>query len=215
MEISPVFHAHPAEATWEKYVFGRLSDQEAATVEEHLLVCESCQAALQEVAEYIQLMKAGTASRHSASADPLARGWRRFRDPAAQPVGRAVWITGLAAVCFALWLPTGSRPSSETASVRLESFRGGGVAIAHAPARKPLDLSIDDLSINASDVPASPEYRVTVITSSGKQVWAGTPNRSDAILSVHLAQGLNSGTYWVRLYAHESEILGEYGLLLR
>jgi hypothetical protein len=210
VEISPVFHSHPTEETWEKYVFDRLSDQDAATVEEHLLVCESCQASLQEVTEYIQLMKVGTASRHSAAADPLARGWRRFRDSAAQPVGRVVWITGLAVVCLALWRPTGSHPPSEITSVRLESFRGGGVAIAHAPARKPLDLSI-----NASDVPTAPEYRMTVITSSGQQVWAGTPNRSDGMLSVHLAQGLNAGTYWVRLYSRDSEILGEYGLLLQ
>jgi len=210
VEISSVFHAHPTEETWETYVFGRLSDQEAATVEEHLLVCESCQVTLQRVTEYIQLMKAGTASRHTAPADPFVRCWRKFRHSTAQPVGRAVWITGLAAVCFALWLPTGSRPSSETTSVRLESFRGGDVAIAHAPARRSLDLSID-----ASDVPPAPEFRVIIVTSSGKQVWTGAAAGSGGMLSVHVSQGLAAGTYWVRLYARESERLGEYGLLIQ
>jgi hypothetical protein len=207
VEISPVFHSHPTEVTWEKYAFGRLSDQEAATVEDHLLVCESCQASLQEVTEYIQLMKAGTASFHSAPADPIVGGWRRFRRSAAQPARRVVWITGLAAICLALWLPNSSPPSLEPVSVTLASFRGDEVAIAHAPARKPLDLSI-----SATDVPTATEYRLIVVTSSGKQVWTGTPYASGGMLSVHLAQGLESGPYWIRLYAGESEIVGEYGL---
>lgn len=61
METSLVFHSHPTEITWEEYAFGRLSEKRLRPVEEHLLACELCQGALEELTGYIQLMKAGTA----------------------------------------------------------------------------------------------------------------------------------------------------------
>ncbi len=58
METSLVFHSHPTEVTWEEYAFGRLNEKRTPALEEHLLVCELCQASLEELTGYIQLMKA-------------------------------------------------------------------------------------------------------------------------------------------------------------
>lgn len=210
MEISPVFHSHPTETAWERYSFGRVSEREAAALEEHLLVCETCQISLQEVTVYIRLMKAATADLATSPRHRIAQGWRLVRRAPSGPLARVAWITGLAAVCLALYHPYGSIPSKAPSLVNLASFRGDGVTSAQAPAREPLDLSI-----NAADVPGAPEYRLTVVTSSGKLVWTGSPKVSDGVISVRIPQGLEAGPYWVRLSTRESKILGEYGLLLQ
>jgi hypothetical protein len=209
VETSPAFHSHPTETVWEEYSFGRLSNQEVAALEEHLLICETCQTSLEELTEYIRLMKAGTANLATTPPERLARSWRQFRRSAAQPLNRVVWITGLAVVGVAAWLPhVPIRPAAPSV-VNLASFRGVDAAIARAPARKPLNLYI-----NAGDVPAVPEYRMVVVTASGEQVWAGTAKAGGGMLSIQLPQGLKPGPYWVRLYSRESKILGEYGLQL-
>jgi hypothetical protein len=209
VETSPAFHSHPSETVWEEYSFGRLSNQEVAALEEHLLVCETCRTSLEELTEYIRLMKAGTATLATTPPERLARSWRQFRRSASQPLNRVVWITGLAAIGVAAWLPHVPVPSAAPSVVNLASFRGVDAAVARAPARKPLNLYID-----AGDVPAAPEYRMVVVTASGEQVWAGRPKVSGGMLSVMLPRGLKSGPYWVRLYSPESKILAEYSLRL-
>ena len=56
------FLSHIPEDMLEKYVLGRLPDADIATVDEHLLVCPTCQANLQTIDEYIAVMKAATAA---------------------------------------------------------------------------------------------------------------------------------------------------------
>ena len=210
METSPAFHSHPTETMWEEYSFGRLNDREIVSLEEHLLVCETCQTSLDELTEYIRLMKIGTADLAMTPGERLARSWRQFR----QPLSRVAWITGLVAIGVAVWLPHVHVPPAapsvvKTASVKLTSFRGDDVAVAHAPARQPLNLYV-----NAGDVPIAPEYRIEVVTTSGEPVWTGTAEAAGGRLSVLLPQGLKTGHYWVRLYSSESRILSEYGLRL-
>jgi hypothetical protein len=112
---------------------------------------------------------------------------------------------------MALWLAVVAAPYPETAPlvahVTLDSFRD--FRMAHAPARRPLDIRI-----NAADVAAAAAYRLEVVTASGTQVWKSAPEVSPGTLSVHLPQGLAAGVYWVRLYTGRSEILAEFGLLL-
>ena len=51
-------NSHVSEEVLEKYVMGRLSEQDCAPVEEHLLVCETCQCRLEAVDEYIRIVRA-------------------------------------------------------------------------------------------------------------------------------------------------------------
>jgi hypothetical protein len=216
LENSLAFHSHPTEATWEKYAFGQTREPEVATLEEHLLVCEDCQNLLAEVTDYIQLMKVATLRLRKARA-------RVEAPPQPPPIGltkswaasRAVWATAVAAGCLAVWLlysPLRFAHPGQFAvdRVMLASFRGGGVETIRARAHRPLELDID-----AEDVPAAAEYRVVVVTLSGKAVFTGRPNATGGTLSVALPEGLDTGSYWVRLYSPESEVLGEYGLTLR
>lgn len=221
METSLVFQSHPTEVTWEEYAFGRLSEKKALPLEEHLLGCELCQAYLEEVTEYIQLMKAGLkkmrmADLTRAATDGFARPGRLIGPAVARHAG-LMWATALAAGCMAVWFSLRAAPSAATgpfmaqvtsAQVLLASFRSG-VNVARGPARRPLDLHID-----MADVPAATEYRLEVVTASGKPVWNSAPDFSSGKLSVHLPHGLEAGLYWVRLYARNSEILSEFGLLV-
>jgi len=49
---------HIDEETLECYALGRLAEDEAASVEEHLLVCHSCQDELAAADEYISTVRA-------------------------------------------------------------------------------------------------------------------------------------------------------------
>jgi len=57
----------PAEV-WEEYVLGMRSEEDCKLLEEHLLICSTCQDLLVQADEYIRIMKAALAQ--DAPADP-------------------------------------------------------------------------------------------------------------------------------------------------
>jgi hypothetical protein len=209
LETSLVFQSHPTEVTWEEYAFGRLSEKKIPPLEEHLLACESCQASLEEVTEYIRIMKAGLVKVKMAAPDRLARVGRLV-GPAAGRLRGVVWATALAAGSMSLWSALRAAPPAATVllatQVLLASIRGGDVNISRALSGKPLHLRI-----HAAEVPTA-DYRLEVVTASGTKVRNCTPKMSSGTLSVHLPQGLAAGFYWVRLYNRQSEMLAEFGL---
>ena len=58
---------HVDEEILERYALGRLNEDEAAPVEEHLLVCHWCQDALGAAEEYIRAVRAAAPKLVSAS----------------------------------------------------------------------------------------------------------------------------------------------------
>ena len=46
---------------WENFALHKLSDQECAPLEEHLLICHACQDLLAEIDEYIEVVKTAAA----------------------------------------------------------------------------------------------------------------------------------------------------------
>lgn len=74
---------HPGEDSFEDYSFDRLSEQETAIFEEHLLMCQECRKILAATEEYIGLMKGASLAyaaclggSHRNSVVPLKRGGR-------------------------------------------------------------------------------------------------------------------------------------------
>jgi anti-sigma factor RsiW len=53
---------HIDEETLELYALGRLAEEEAAPVEEHLLVCHSCQDRLASTDEFIRTVRAAASN---------------------------------------------------------------------------------------------------------------------------------------------------------
>ncbi|HUA84516.1 MAG TPA: hypothetical protein VMB85_11695 [Bryobacteraceae bacterium] len=186
------FAAHPSEDTLEEYAFGRLREQDAAPLEEHLLLCSTCQDRLGEVEQYIRLIKT------AASMEPrrTTAGWRI--------------PTGVAALCvsaaLALLLMIPRVPVEKTVQVDLIAFRGG-VEMAHATAGRRLELTID-----LSDLPPSPAYRVQVVDAAGREEWSGSAAASGVKLVVQVSKPLERGVHWVRLSSADDELLREFGL---
>jgi len=56
------FFSHISEDTLEKYALGRIPEVDFFPVEEHLLICLTCQIRLEEMDEYIKVMKAATSA---------------------------------------------------------------------------------------------------------------------------------------------------------
>jgi hypothetical protein len=192
MKIRP--NRHPHQDLFEDYAFDRLSGDEAADFEEHLLICEECQEALARTEEYIQVMKAATAAYVAgsigASLPRRAQGLRWNATAAA--VLLLTCLTGLLS-----WRAPGGEPKA----IALDAYRGAA-NVPQAPAGQPLDLKID-----LKDVRPASGYRVEVVDAAGRRVWFGGP-------PAHLTKGLLKGDYWVRLLTDNGEWLREYSLVV-
>jgi hypothetical protein len=193
----PESGGHPGEDTLEEYAFNRLAEDEAAPLEEHLLICSLCQDRLAAVDEYIRLMKA-TASQFQTNASGK---------PAENALARGFGWAGLAAACClaAVSWVNPRRPAKQPAQIELFAFRSA--EMAHAPAGRPVNLSID-----VSDLAAPAGYRVQVVDSAGRQEWSGEGGASGTTLRVAVGKTLAPGVHWVRLSTSSGELLREFGL---
>lgn len=200
--------SHPTEALLEEYAFRRLPEKKTAAVEEHLLVCQSCQEALAGIDEFVLLMKAGTAAvAPSAFGERIKRVWSTIWVPLFQP--RMAWAAGGALAALLLVLYVNVNPQPEV-TAELKEYRGGenpssDLYTAIAPARKPLVLQIVDTGLPASS------YRIDVVDVSGKQVWQGTAKRLNSKLQSSIAKGLPKGSYRVEVFS-PAELLKQFGL---
>jgi hypothetical protein len=217
VEKNPSFDMHPSEEILEEYCFNRLPETATDAIEEHLLLCAGCQVALQDLDEYILLMKLAAAE-HNATPVPSARaaaasgGLEQVRAGVAKLglIAKATWGTGLvlASVLGLIFFRT--TPAQMVSAVPLSAFRGGeDVAITHALAASPLDLQAD-----ITDLPGAIAYRIEVVDRAGRPVWDQTVPVSSGTLSAHLPKGLGQGVYWVRLYSGSGALLREFGLRL-
>lgn len=190
MKLTLIPNNHPGEDIFENYAFDRLSENEVADFEEHLLICERCQSTLVQTSEYIRLMRAATAvyiTEHNGNLPRFRKSGLRWNAAAAA----ILLFTCLTALLS--W----RTPLGEPATIVLDAFRGAAI---EAPAGRPLDLKID-----LKDVRPAAGYRVEVVDATGHRVWfGGTPAR--------LTKGLSPGVYWVRLSTDTGESLREYGL---
>jgi len=186
--------SHPSEQILEEYAFNRLTEEQTASVEEHLLLCESCQVALAEIDEYRTAMKTvAVAVAKPPLQDRFKLFWRGLWGSPGRR--RLVWATAGAMAGVLALAYVSLRPAVPVVTI---SFRGGQDInnAVHAPARTPLELQIPDLK-NAN----SSSYRIEIANLSGKLVWEGPPSLKGSILQVSLPKGLSKGLYWFRLYS--------------
>jgi len=217
VEISLVFPVHASEEVLEEYAFGRLSGDRLDAVDDHLLVCESCQDELKTTEAYIRLVRVATLR-------PRRRSWRAVVSSLGSSVRAAfpartgtqtAWmgVGALALACVLGSISLSNRFSPPAATAPLQSYRGGEVltgAMNQAPASRALDFTI-----RAEDVPAAPAYGVEVVTEAGRRVWTGSAQVNGGEVKAHLDRGLVAGSYWVRLYGERSQLLSEFGLRVK
>lgn len=172
----------------ERYSMGDISEEEVSRIEEHLLVCETCQNRVAESDAYVSAMRTA--------------GARLRSSPRTRKVPR--WIPLLAAaalvvvgVTVSLRLARG--PAGPAVPLNLEAMRGAGVE-AHAPAGRRLDLELD-----LAGLASAPYYRLEMVDRLGNLVWQGTTTQAHVPPMV-------AGAYFVRVYSPAGELLREYGL---
>ena len=195
------FVSHPTEEILEEYARNHLPEALVAQVEEHLLICPSCQDAVSEIDRFVSAFQAAT-----KQPDPAVH-----RIPAAWLSGPAVSRLGIAAAVILALTVVWKHPqaASTPVTVSLSSLRGSN-ALSPAPAGKPLQLNID-----APDVAPGNDYRVEVVDATGNPVWTGTVSGTSGKLYAPMPKSLSRGVYWVRLYSADSELLREFGMTVK
>src|ERR1035438_3208272 len=152
MESQLTSIVHPTEDVLEAYAFNRLSEANTCLAEEHLLVCSTCQKTLQDIDEYMLLMKAATAAcAEDRPAEPFAGkglSWERALawSTGVHRVPVTLWAVVLSGICvtaLASWkLEPRRATTTAPVAVSLMAFRGEGI-ITLVPAGTRLDLAID------------------------------------------------------------------------
>jgi len=184
---------HPDDSEIEAYCLGKVPEHESAELEEHLLLCESCQQRVAEVDAYVKSMRdAGTHFR----AEEL-RPQRAWRASGLVPVlGVALVVGGIGTYVY------NQRAVGPRVSVALEVTRGATTA-ARAPAGRPLLLNpqLDGL-------PALGTYRLEIVDRNGKRVFEQEFSTGKALE----APAQSPGLYFVRLYTPQGTLLREFAL---
>ena len=212
VEASSQFH--PSEELLEEFSFGRVREPALDALEDHLFVCDQCQAKVEEFSEYSHVWKRGIASYTprggGALGDILADG---LALPLLTRPATLLAAGFLLAVVSTITLHY-QRPAP--ASVQLTALRGGDdSALPSGPADRPIDLHM-----KAVTLPPAAGYRIELVNRSGRPIWVGDATRAGVQVSAHVSPNPGPGVYWVRLYGRRAEtsqqdLLREFGLRLQ
>lgn len=209
--------SHPTTEMLEEYAFNRLSEFETETIEEHLLVCPTCQNSLAEVDEYILLVKHAAASRGStvrgtpkkAALEAFAALLRKV--PAVHYAVGTMAIAACITLTIAMRTVPGDGPPDiahpevvRPEVIHLVALRGAEISRAHVG--RALDLNIDLTGLQEADA-----YHVEIVDANGLAEWSGEATGSGNSRSLQIARKFKSGQHWVRLYSNAA-LQREFGL---
>jgi len=199
-------NGHASDECLEQYALGSLEEPLLSEIEEHLLLCSQCQDQLKEIDAYVAAMQSA-ATQLEREEEARKRFWTRIS--AALTVRRLGWALALGAVvliglALRVWM---SSPESSPVALLLETSRGSEVR--HAPAQRPLELSLD-----MTAVAAYPSYQVEMVDATGRMQAHFAAQAPGGKLTASLKKGLRPGNYFIRLYSPSHELLREYGLVV-
>lgn len=178
----------------EDYSRGNLPPEESAELEQHLLICESCQARLaQEDAFAASMRQAALRLRMPSPAMQRRIGFFPKLVPTLACAAMLLLLV------LAGWRFTRPSASSPAFAVRLEAMRGVAPG-SQAPAGRPLSFQAD-----LSGLPAASSYRLELVDRVGRGIWKGTTGGATV-------PALQPGMYFMRVYSGGGELLREYGL---
>jgi hypothetical protein len=173
----------------ELYVMGRLAPELVDRIEEHLLVCEPCRAALDETAIYCAALR-----KEFAAAPVRSRpGWR------SAPVFAFTVVVLLLAVA-GWFLTRDMAPSVPLATIQLTAMRGDMPAADRA---RETEIRLTD-AVGFQGV-------AELVDESGGSIWKGSLAAGGAL---RINKPLGSGAYFVRLY-DAGRLVREYGFRVR
>jgi hypothetical protein len=191
---------HPSAEELERFALHFAGTEEAELVDTHLLACESCSYALENLRIDIAAMKL-------AMTEALAEEEQRNREREARKSDfKSRWFSvptlswagaGLVAFAFCLFafLP-----------VKVELKADRGVESIIVPEWRNTQLNLAD-----AGMPAGP-LRAEVVNQTGAVVWTGDVSSAEGKVQLHLPRMTKAGHYYARLYTPgvEHELLSEF-----
>jgi hypothetical protein len=197
-------NSHIEEEVLERYALGKLSEEQAAPLEEHLFICHQCQDRLEAADDLIKNLRLAAPL---LEAEPAAEPWyqRFFRIP------KLAWVPAVAAAAV-LAIVIQTTPSLDRPQVvELRALRGGDSASEVESG------SLLNLRLGTEGLRSGRPYRVEIVNSRGTRIWYGVVGWTDGAAGVNVPKLLGAGQYWVRLYEvdPDSELVREYGLKVR
>ena len=213
---------HITDTALEDYSLDHLAEPELEIVEEHILICPTCQDRLAEVDDFVRAFRmahedleagesgGGGTRLVSLDAEPVFESaLPRYAPPPSWFQKPAVWaglgFMVVAAVAVPFWLTQRHAKSASPMLVSLVAQRG---ANSSADAREGrLTLQLDLQGVN--DDPLV----IEVATWDGQSVWQRTIGQAEARASITPDVDFTAGQYWVRVRAeHDPTLLREFGL---
>lgn len=188
--------SHLPEEIAARYALRTVDDAYGATIEQHLLFCESCRARVDEERVFARAIS------EAAKLLPTDRERSRWRIRLLVPTFAMCGICALIVGRFPLQRSYGPPVTVSLVTMRGPSSQGAG------PSGRPLLLQPD-----IQGLPETSSYPIEVVDNVGKLVWRGTlvnKSQSPTVLIPPQAQGV----YFVRVYL-SGEPLREYVLDLR
>jgi len=184
--VGAVGISHQADEHLEVYALGRLGEPLLAEVEEHLLVCASCQERVDDLEAFALAMRRAAADEPSG---PSVSSW--FSDRFRSSNWKLASLAGagaLAVVVVVVGVYLHFRTNSALiASIELNAMRGEAQSIGQAR----------ETDITLADAPAALKLRAEVVDATGGAVWSGSfPSENHRI---QLTKQLLPGSYFVRL----------------
>ena len=201
-----VIDGHLTEVQIEKYAMGKLSAASCEELEEHLLICNSCQLSLEETDIFLTHIKAASARMEVTKEQPPM--WAKMPAWIARPLPAFAGLACAAAIVLVLLVP---RPAQQTPQqLTLESFRGGQLELPLLQAKRAVQFSLD-----ATGLPQSPSYVVNIVDESGKLVFESTASRSQDAVTIRSDSGLPAGKFLVRILDSKLQLLREYAVSVK
>ncbi len=198
----------------EFYALGRLCESRVEAVEEHVLICESCQDRLAETEAYVQAVRAAAAKLIERPTPWWQRWWERLG--ALRWTPKPVWAAASALVLLAIiWWGASSLSRTQSdlppVAVALISVRGEDAGIGRAPVGRSLRLEADLTGLEVAG-----NCTLELVDSEGRPLGRWTVAAKD-YRAATVTSPLAPGRYWVRLYAagRTQDLLREYGFEVR
>ncbi len=184
---------HADDDLLESFSLKTLAEEDAAPLEEHLLVCDMCRQRLSETDGYVSAMRTAAARQRAAGTS---------RRPARYAVlAAAACLLLMAGVEWQMRTRSGTPVEIALSAVR------GPEQVLRLPPGRPIRMKLD-----LDGVAAAPEYWVEVVNAAGVRKWKGELKASSQGAELLMPDRLGAGDYFVRLYSTTGELLREYNL---
>jgi Putative zinc-finger len=191
---------HIEEDDLEQYSLGTLAEEQLAALEEHLLICPACQSRLKASDEFVNLFRA-------AAVQPDARPRRLWQRIARRPL--VAWPAAVAVAASVLLIVVHrNEPVAVPTTVFLQSLRGPDSA-TQVRAGKPAFLVFD-----LSPAARREAHEARVVDPLGAEILKASVSTQEDRAAVFVDK-LRKGSYWIRLYRRDGELIAEYGLEAR